>query len=202
MNKRPIFCFLLLHESEGLPLCSPLVKRHHCLAKPETQVGVFDAKEMSTNYRPETEAHTGRKLKQSHSQGAEAGRWQAGRGKKRLGKERVSVAEISMGSAGLCFTMPAGSQLSGSQRGGTGGGPPAGCPCPLVIKRAFLLTPSGTLRGSWAQKPFSVPISLITGNRLHSTCLTFSEFQQAGSNSCSSRKGSVVEMREKHKKKQ
>ena len=91
------------------------------MAKPETQVGVFDAKEMSTNYRPETEAHIGRKLKQSHSQGAEAGRWQAGRGKKRLGKERVSVAEISMGSAGLCFTVPAGSQLSGSQRGGTGG---------------------------------------------------------------------------------
>lgn len=114
MNKRPIFCFLLLHESEGLPLCSPLVERHHCLAKPETQVGVFDAKEMSTNYRPETEAHTGRKLNQSHK-AAEAGRWQAGRGKKRLGRERVSVAEISMGSADPCFTMPAGSQLSGMQ---------------------------------------------------------------------------------------
>ena len=31
---------------------------------------------------------------------------------------------------------------------------------------------------SWAQKPFCVPHFLITGNRLHSASLTFTEFQE------------------------
>ena len=120
-------------------------------------------------------------------------------GQKEAGSRKSLSGRNQYGLSGPLLYHACRQPAFGNAGGGSGGGPPAGCPCPLVIKRAFLLTPNGTLRGSWAQKPFCVPISLITGNRLHSTCLTFSEFQQAGSNSFSSRKESV-EMREKHKK--
>ena len=40
----------------------------------------------------------------------------------------------------------------------------------------LILIPSRTLRGSWAQKPFSVFQVLIIGNRLHSASKIFPEF--------------------------
>ena len=39
------------------------------------------------------------------------------------------------------------------------------------------MKPSGTLRGSWAKKPFCVPHFLCVGNRVHSAPMTFPEFQ-------------------------
>ena len=47
-----------------------------------------------------------------------------------------------------------------------------------------LLIPSRALWGSWAQSLSVSPISLITGNSLHSASMTFPEFQWADSSSC------------------
>ena len=48
----------------------------------------------------------------------------------------------------------------------------------------YRLILSRALWGSWAQSLSESPISLITGNSLHSASMTFPEFQWADSSSC------------------
>ena len=59
-------------------------------------------------------------------------------------------------------------------------------PLPMISVRKVILRliPSRALWGSWAQSLSVSPISLIPGNSLHSTFMTFPEFQWANSNSC------------------
>ena len=54
----------------------------------------------------------------------------------------------------------------------------------LVVFGIQVLILCRTLRGSWAQKLFSVPHFLNTGNRLHLTSKAFPKFQPGGSNRC------------------
>ena len=57
--------------------------------------------------------------------------------------------------------------------------------------------PHRALRGSWAQSLSVSPISLITGNSLHSASMTFPEFQQGRFKQLLIREGRGCEIREK-----